>query len=186
MRISDCAGSQGEAATDLSEVVMGLHWDPVEGRGAGAADLDAACVLFGEQGRMLDVIHPGRPHSADGSVVHTGDSRAGASPWDDERIFVFLDALPDSVSALSFVVISPGGGSLNEVRGAHCHVSDHASERQWMRLDLATLDSRAAHCVASLHRGPTGWRLSADAHAMPPGLLAELSRLVARGKVGEP
>lgn len=187
MGITVHAGSQcgvhGGAQADLKEIVMGLHWDPPEdGVSAAPADLDAVCVLFNAQGGVLDVIHPGHPRSANGSVVHTGDSRTGASEWDDERIFVFLEALPDAVSALTFVVIITEGRGFSEVRGASCHVSDYATERECVRLDLTTLDARMVHCVATFYRGPTYWRMSMDAHATHGSFLADLLLLVASGK----
>ena len=190
MQITDHAGSQsgvhGGAEADLNEIVMGLHWDPPEeGVSAAPADLDAVCVLFNAQGRVLDVIHPGHPRSANGSVVHTGDSRTGASAWDDERIFVFLEALPDAVSALTFVVVITGGRGFSEVRGASCHVSDYVTERECVRVALTTLDARTAHCVATLYRGSTDWSMSMDAHAMHGSLLANLLLLVASGKSGQ-
>ena len=176
-----------DADFDLKEIVMGLHWDvQQDGVTVDPADLDAVCVLFGKQRRVLEVIHPGHPRNSDGSVVHTGDSRTGAREWDNERIFVFLDALPAAVSALTFVVVSTGSRGFIEVLGASCHVSDHATEREWVRLDLTALDGRTAHCVATFYRGPTGWSMSTDAHPTDGSLLADLLILVANGKSGEP
>lgn len=191
MRIDDRMIAQdrvlADADPDLKEIVMGLHWDPQQrGVTSGPADLDALCVLFDDQRRVLEVIHPGHPRNANGSVVHTGDSRTGAGVWDDERIFVFLEALPAAVSALTFVVVSTGDRGFSEVRGASCHVSDHATEREWIRLDLTTLDARTAHCVATFCRGPTGWSMSTDAHTACGSLLADLLLLVASGKSGGP
>ena len=94
-----------DAELDLKEIVMGLHWDPPqEGVATDPENLDALCVLYDEQRRMLEIIHPGHPRNANGSVIHTGDSRTGASEWDDERIFVFLEALP----AVPRAVLSAG------------------------------------------------------------------------------
>jgi tellurium resistance protein TerZ len=158
---------------DPNEIVMGLHWHPQEpGARAGRtpANLDASCVLFDEEGRVVEVVHPGRPSNANGSVLHTGDSRTGASEWDDERIFVFLEALPDSVSALAFVVASADGRVFSEVPGASCHVSDRITEREWIRLDLTALGKHGEHRVATLRRGPKGWQISPDAQGVcgPP------------------
>ncbi|MBI1942712.1 MAG: TerD family protein [Betaproteobacteria bacterium] len=144
---------------------MGLHWDPPEGAAADPADLDALCVLFDAQGRVLEAVHPGRPRSADGGVVHTGDSRNGANHWDDERIFVFLEALPDDVAKLALLVASASGHAFHEVRGAVCHVSDNASDLEWLRLDLTALQGERAHTVATLHRAAAGWRIDADQQA---------------------
>jgi stress response protein SCP2 len=160
-------GNNAEA--DLKEIVMGLHWHPQERHataGKEPANLDALCALFDEEGRVLEIIHPGRPSNANGSIVHTGDSPAGASAWDDERIFVFLEALPEAVSALVFVVASANGRGFGEVPGASCHVSDCITEREWIRLDLTTLGPCLAHSVATVRRSPTGWRISPDAQAV--------------------
>lgn len=154
---------------DLKEVVMGLHWHPQEpdaSGGRGPANLDALCVLFDEEGCVLEVVHPGRLSNANGSVVHTGDSPAGASAWDDERIFVFLEMLPDSVSALAFVVASANGRVFSEIPGASCHVSDRVTEREWIRLDLTALGRHEEHQVATLRRCLAGWQLSSDAQVL--------------------
>lgn len=154
---------------DLEEIVMGLHWHPQEpdaSAGRAPANLDALCVLFSAEGRAVEVIHPGHPSNANGSVLHTGDSPTGASTWDDERIFVFLEALPDSVSALAFVVASANGHAFSEVPGASCHVSDRVTDREWIRLDLTALGKHTEHRVATLRRSPAGWQMSPDAQAV--------------------
>src|SRR5688572_2562453 len=93
------ARSDDGARLDPSQIVMGLHWDPPQEDAVGEPDdLDALCVLLDTQGGVVEVIHPDHPRNLNGSVVHTGDSRTGASTWDDERIFVFLEALPETVS----------------------------------------------------------------------------------------
>lgn len=154
---------RNERQADLKEIVMGLHWHPQK-PGAGAsrrpANLDAQCAMFGGEERLVELIYPGRLSNANGSVLHTGDSRAGASDWDDERIFVFLEALPDSVCALAFIVKSADGRAFGEVPGASCHVSDRLTEHEWLRLDLTSLGRRKEHCVAILRRSPAGWRMS--------------------------
>lgn len=190
MRITDHAGPQGgadaDAQADLKEIVMGLHWDPPEvGAAADPADLDALCVLFDAQGGILEVIHPGHPRNGDGSVIHTGDSRTGASAWDDERIFVFLEALPPAVAALSFVVVSTTGRAFHEIRGAFCHVSDRASEDQRLRLDLTALAGCSDHAVATLRRGAAGWRMSMEAQTAQDDLLPRLRTLLQDAKRAE-
>ena len=167
---NECHGGLSDTASavhevDLKEIVMGLRWHPQEpgaSAGLGPADLDALCVLFDEEGCVLEVVHPGRPSNANGSVVHTGDSRIGASEWDDERIFVFLEALPDSVSAISFVVASANGHVFSKISGASCHVSDRVTEREWLRLDLTALGKQEEHRVATIRRASVGWELFSD------------------------
>ena len=171
------------AKPDLKEVVMGLHWTPPDaGAATEPADLDAMCVLFDADRRVLEVVSAIHPRNADSSVIHTGDSRTGTSEWDDERIFVFLDALPEAISSVAFVVISATGRVFSEVRGASCHVSDHVTEQEWIRLQLTELGQRTAHCVATLQRGPAGWRLSREPEAVNAELMAALLSSIARGK----
>ena len=173
-----------DADIDLKEIVMGLHRDVQQDGVTVSADLDAVCVLFGKQRRVLEVIHPGHPRNSDGSVVHTGDSRTGAREWDNERIFVFLDALPAAVSALIFIG-GTGSRGFIEVLGASCHVSDHATEREWVRLDLTALDgARTLRCppfTAARRAGACPRTRTTDG-----SLLADLLILVANGKSGEP
>jgi len=172
---------------ELAEIVMGLHWDAPEDRATGEpVDLDALAVLLDAGHRVLEIIHPGRARNANGSVVHTGDSTTGTSAWDDERIFVFLDALPASVAAIRFVVISATGRPFSEARGATCHVSDHSTEHELVRCDLTALEGQAACCVASVSRAPSRWSVSTGRHAADEALCADLLTLVRRGKETKP
>lgn len=160
---------------ELKEVVLGLHWDPpAEGVNARPENLDAVCLLLGSDQQVIEIIHPGHPRNANGSVVHTGDSPTGASAWDDERIFVFLEALPPAVSTVAFIVSSASGGAFSEIRGASCHVSDHATEHRWIDLALTDLGPKTSHCVAALHRGPAGWELTSGAQVANEDCLAHL------------
>ncbi|OGA44801.1 MAG: hypothetical protein A3F74_06105 [Betaproteobacteria bacterium RIFCSPLOWO2_12_FULL_62_58] len=163
-----------DAELDLKEIVMGLHWDPPqEGVATDPENLDALCVLYDEQRRMLEIIHPGHPRNANGSVIHTGDSRTGASEWDDERIFVFLEALPAAVSTIAFVAASATGRAFSGICGASCHISDRVTEREWVRIELTTLGRHTAHCIAALRRGPAGWKISSDAQTGCGGFFSE-------------
>lgn len=185
-RKAESHGTQCKEATpELKEIVLGLHWDPPNGSTfRPTADLDALCVLCDSQGRALEVVHPGNPCGAQGSVIHTGDSRTGASSWDDERIFVFLDPLPQTVSLLIFVVASAAGHSFDEVPGALCHLSDRLSETEWLREDLTTLVGQSIHVVATLQRTGAGWSIAKDSHAAEAELLAKVRRMLDQPKGG--
>lgn len=186
MQPEDDAGASGLARVVLKEVVLGLHWDPpAEGARVQPPDLDALCVLLDAQGGPMEVIHPGRLRTADDSVVHTGDALTGASLWDDERIFVFLDALPAAVCTVAFFVVSATGHAFHAVRGAWCHVSDHASGREWFRKDLTLLEGCLGEVVCTLRRNATGWTVSTDTRGVPMGLVAELGALQVPGEGGD-
>ncbi len=169
---------QKDEKPELKEVVMGLHWDPpVEGVNLNPENLDALCVLLDQEEQIVEIIHPGNPRSTNGSVVHTGDSRTGASKWDDERIFVFLEALPSNVTTLLFIVASATGFPIRKVRGAACHISDHATEYQWVNIALTTLDKQTTYCVATLSRSLTGWKISSTAQSINRELEVKSSAL---------
>ncbi len=186
MQHVDDAGAPGLARVVLKEVVLGLHWDPpAEGARAQPPDLDALCVLLDAQGELVDLVHPGRLRTANDSVIHTGDALTGASLWDDERIFVFLDALPASVCTVAFFVVSASGHPFHDVRGAWCHLSDHASGREWLRKDLTLLEGRLGEAVCTLRRNQTDWTVSSDTCAVPMGLAAELGAIQVRGPGGD-
>lgn len=157
------AGTQVAAQRQLESgaIVMGLRWNaPAQDARVQPADLDALCVLFDAQDNLLDIIHPGRPRNADGTVVHTGDSKDGAGDWDNERIFVFLQALPPQVKKLVFMVATASDRPLDTVAGASCHVSDPYNDTELMRIDLTTLVGKKSHHFAVASRGPLGWRLN--------------------------
>jgi len=173
----------GGHGSRLKDVVMGLQWDPPSGDSPGhPADLDALCVLFDADGRVLEVIHPARPRSVDGSVIHTGDSRNGAGDWDDERIFVFLEALPETVSKVSFIAMSAAGRSFDGIPGAHCHVSDQVDDVPLVCVDLTVLFGRTMHVVAALCRNAAGWQFSSQSPVDERVLFAELAMLVGSAK----
>lgn len=162
---------------------MGLHWAPQsDARSDRPADLDAICLLLAVDEQVLEVIHPGHTRSADGGVVHSGDSRTGASHWDDERIFVFLEALADEVSKVAFLVSSATGKSFDAIAGARCHLSDRISDIPWIRVDLTALRGQTTHTVAVLCRDAVGWRFSTDGVMDRGSLSAALAMLSRSGK----
>ena len=170
-----CDRANPGAEIDVKDCAWGWQGaPPQEGVSAVPDDLDALCVLFDERRCVLEVIHPGHPRNANGSVIHTGDSQTGAGEWDDERIFIFLEALPEAVSAFAFIVASFTARTFSDIRGASCHVSDCVTERELIRLELSALEGQTACCVAALHRSPDGWQISTDAQAVDGGLMAEL------------
>ena len=166
------------AGHQLDEIVFGLRWDSPEGKhGAEPLDLDAVCVLLDERLNTAQVIHAAHPRTEDDSVIHTGDSSAGASAWDDERIFVFLQMLPANISWLVFFVMRATAEALLEPRGAFCHISDRISEKVWAKFDLPSFSESSIHAVATLSRGENGWRITNRTPLLNKDVYLRLSRL---------
>ncbi len=151
-----------EPPAEFGELVIGLRWDAMQSRyGATtmAVDLDIACLLLDRDSHIIEVIHPGNPRYANDSIIHTGDSTTGAGEWDDERIFVFPAAVPQFVAALTFAAASISGRPFADIPGSICHVSDHATEREWIRCELAQLGATSACAIATLYRAAGAWRI---------------------------
>ncbi|HEY9446518.1 MAG TPA: TerD family protein [Burkholderiales bacterium] len=176
----------GRRVAISGDLVMGLRWnghEPGTQMITRRPDLDAFCVLFDVHGRSVDLVHPGRTRNGNGSVVHTGDSTTGASEWDDERIFVFLDALPEEISMLAFVVRSATGDVFRDVPGASCHVSDAITECAYLRADLYPYGYSIARCMAALSRRPDGWEILDRNEAGHVAISAESLVLATEGKL---
>jgi len=172
-----------EGEWELRELVFGLHWDPPgEESSAPVADLDAICAVVGQKGDLLEIVHPGHPRNANGSIVHTGDARTGTSEWDDERVFIFLEALPAAASKLVLAVSSANGISFEYIPGAQCHVSDRLSETPQVRIDLTALHGQTLHVAAIVCRDVDGWRVEPGASMDEAATLAELRLRLRRSK----
>ena len=79
-----------EGGAGLSTVVMGLGWDAIATKGffgfgstPQEIDLDASCLMFDEQGALIDSVWFRQLKSKDGSIKHTGDNRTGDGYGDD-------------------------------------------------------------------------------------------------------
>jgi tellurium resistance protein TerZ len=179
--------AEHDVAIDVKELVVGLRWDPAEnGRHAfdPPVDLDVSCVLFDEDGRVVEIVHPRRPRNANNSVIHTGDSTTGAGRWDDESIFIFPEAVPEPVSSLTFVVAGVNGGSFDPVPRASCHVSDRVTESERLRVELNDIAPGSVHCVATLYRSESGWKIHSGAKnpEAQARIKAEMMPLIAGAK----
>jgi len=168
----------GHLPLEMKEIVMGLHWDPPKRSAtASTADLDALCVLFDAEDRVLEVVHPGNERAADNCVIHTGDSKNGSSAWDDERIFVFLEALPATVRKIAFVVLSQTDCPFDRVGGAYGHISDRITETELLRVELTLLKGKTGHAIATVQRNASGWRIVECEPSLTGDLIARLRQL---------
>jgi stress response protein SCP2 len=148
----------------LNEVVFGVQWNESsadEPDIARKVDLDASCILLDVRNEVVDIVHPGKPRNANGSVVHTGDCKSGGGSWDRERIYVFLNALPEQVRTILFVVTSVNRVSFEQIGSVRCHVTDHATEQSLFEIDLGRLSSCTADVVARLLQVDGAWQLEA-------------------------
>jgi tellurium resistance protein TerZ len=157
-----------EAGTQLSQIIMGLGWDPVKkkglfgfGGGSQEVDLDASCIMFDEQGAQTDAVWFRQLKSKDGSITHTGDNRTGEGDGDDEQIIVNLTTVPANVKSLVFTVNSFTGQNFSQVENATCRIINASNNQEVARFNLSTLGNHNAQIMVKLYRHGGEWKLHA-------------------------
>lgn len=157
-----------EAGVKLTNITMGLAWDPVKSKGLFGfgsknqeVDLDASCILFDDQGRQADAAWFRQLKSRDGSIVHNGDNRTGAGDGDDEQISVDLTRVPANIKSLVFTVNSFTGQNFSQVENATCRIVNASNNQEVARFNLSTLGSHNAQIMAKLYRHGDEWKMHA-------------------------
>ncbi|KLD71388.1 MULTISPECIES: TerD family protein [Xanthomonas] len=164
-------------APGLSEVVVGLGWDPRATDGS-EFDLDASAFLLKPDGKVPDdssFIFYNNKTSADGSVVHQGDNRSGAGEGDDEQIAVSLNGVPAAVDKVSFAVTIHEAESRRQsfgmVGNAYIRVVNKADNKELARYDLTEDGStETAMIFGELYRNGTDWKFRAVGQGFKGGL----------------
>jgi tellurium resistance protein TerZ len=131
------------------------------GGGGDAIDLDASCLIFDRNGRLLDTVWFGQLKSRDGSIVHTGDNLTGEGEGDDEQIRVDLQALPAETATLVFTVSSFRGDTFDRIENAYCRLVNGAGGTEMARFDLTGGGSHTGQIMAKLSRTGGGWQMKA-------------------------
>jgi len=162
-----------ESGGALTKVVMGLGWDAKKvsvgllkgmfggGGASDSIDLDASCVLFDEQNKVVDTVWFRQLKSRDGSIVHTGDNRTGDGDGDDEQIIVALDKVPANVKSLVFTVSSFTGQTFDAIDNAFCRLVDSSTNNEVARYTLSSQGSHTAQIMAKVYRHNGEWKMHA-------------------------
>ena len=157
-----------EAGVQLTQIIMGLGWDPVKkkglfgfGGGSQEVDLDASCIMFDEQGAQTDAVWFRQLKSKDGSIIHTGDNRTGEGDGDDEQIIVNLNNVPSNIKSLVFTVNSFTGQNFSQVENATCRIINASNNQEVARFNLTTLGNHNAQIMVKLYRHSGEWKMHA-------------------------
>ncbi|MDO9106634.1 MAG: TerD family protein [Methylovulum sp.] len=161
-----------ESGGTLNKVIMGLGWDAKKvsvgllkgmfgGGGSESIDLDASCVVFDDNNKVLDTVWFKQLKSRDGSIVHTGDNRTGDGDGDDEQIIVDLEKVPANVKALVFTVNSFTGQTFDAVENAYCRMVDNSNKSEIARYTLSAQGPHSAQIMAKLYRHNGEWKMHA-------------------------
>ncbi|MBN3796471.1 TerD family protein [Burkholderia sp. Ac-20392] len=169
--------SLSKEAPGLSEVVVGLGWDPRVTDGT-EFDLDASIFVTGESGKVLSdasFIFYNNKKSADGSVEHLGDNRSGQGDGDDEQVNVKLTGLATDVKKLVFAVTIHDAEarkqSFGQVSNAYIRVVNKADSKEIARYDLSEdASTETAMIFGELYRHNDEFKFKAIGQGFTGGL----------------
>ena len=164
-------------APGLSEVLVGLGWDPRVTDGT-EFDLDASIFVTGESGKVLSdagFIFYNNKKSADGSVEHLGDNRSGQGDGDDEQVVVKLTGLAADVKKLVFAVTiheaESRKQSFGQVSNAFIRVVNKADGKEIARYDLSEdASTETAMIFGELYRHNDEFKFNAIGQGFAGGL----------------
>jgi stress response protein SCP2 len=147
-------------APALTQVVMGLGWDPAaQGKDI---DLDASVIAYDAGGAAQETVWFMQLEGFGGAIQHAGDSLTGEGDGDDEQIKVDLSRLPTAVHGLVFVITSFRGHKFTDVRNAFCRLVDGRSGTELVRFDLSESKPNTGVVMATLTRSASGhWVMAA-------------------------
>lgn len=169
--------SLSKEAPGLSEVIVGLGWDPRVTDGT-EFDLDASIFITGENGKVLNdssFIFYNNKTSQDGSVEHLGDNRSGAGDGDDEQVNVKLTGLAADVKKLVFAVTIHDAESrkqsFGQVGNAYIRVVNKADGKELARYDLSEdASTETAMIFGELYRHNDEFKFKAIGQGFAGGL----------------
>ncbi|KAA0943155.1 MULTISPECIES: TerD family protein [unclassified Pseudomonas] len=169
--------SLSKEAPGLTEVVVGLGWDPRVTDGT-EFDLDASVFVVGENGKVLDdnsFIFYNNKKTADGSVEHMGDNRSGAGEGDDEQVTVKLTSLAPLVKKLVFAVTIHDAETrkqtFGQVANSFIRVVNKADGKELARFDLSEdASTETAMIFGELYRSGEEFKFKAIGQGFAGGL----------------
>lgn len=169
--------SLSKEAPGLTEVIVGLGWDPRVTDGT-EFDLDASVFVTGENGKVLNdasFIFYNNKTSADGSIEHLGDNRSGQGDGDDEQVNVKLNGLGADVKKLVFAVTIHDAEarkqSFGQVGNAYIRVLNKADGKEIARFDLSEdASTETAMIFGELYRHNDEFKFKAIGQGFVGGL----------------
>ncbi|MBN3744184.1 TerD family protein [Burkholderia sp. Se-20373] len=169
--------SLSKEAPGLSDIVVGLGWDPRVTDGT-EFDLDASIFVTGENGKVLNdasFIFYNNKKSADGSIEHLGDNRSGQGDGDDEQVNVKLTGLAADVKKLVFAVTIHDAEarkqSFGQVSNAYIRVVNKADSKEIARYDLSEdASTETAMIFGELYRHNDEFKFKAIGQGFTGGL----------------
>ncbi|KAB2952599.1 TerD family protein [Heliorestis acidaminivorans] len=181
-----------KGASGISELIVGLGWDPVKKSGGGLLsglfgggggqdiDCDASVLMLQEGDRLHEAVYFGQLKSKCKSVVHTGDNLTGDGDGDDEQIFVSLNKIPSSIHKLVFVVniyqAVQRKQDFGMIQNAFIRIVNKNNNVELCRYDLTENYSKQTALIAGeVYRYQGEWKFAAIGQGTTDPSLKELA-----------
>ncbi|MBC8014803.1 MAG: TerD family protein [Sporomusaceae bacterium] len=167
----------------LSELIIGLGWDPVEKSGGGGGgflgglfgskkedfDCDASVLLLDSNGKLTrkeHMIYFGNLKSPCGSITHLGDNRTGGGDGDDEQVLIQLNKVSSDVHKIVFVVniydCQKRKQDFGMIKNAFIRVVNKGNMQEITRYDLTeSYAGKTALIVGEVYRHQGEWKFGA-------------------------
>ena len=166
----------------LSELIVGLGWDPVEQSGGSGGilgglfgskksefDCDASVLLLDADGKFTRKEHMiffNNLKSPCGSVTHLGDNRTGGGEGDDEQVLIQLQKVPADIHKIVFVVniydCQKRKQDFGMIKNAFIRVVNKASMQEITRFNLTeNYAGKTALIVGEVYRHQGEWKFAA-------------------------
>lgn len=156
---------------DLSQITIGIGWDPTGGRNM---DLDASCILLNKDGKLAeqkDLVYFGDKTHTSGKVWSTGDNTTGEGKGDDEQIIAKLETIDPKYDKLVFFANIYNGKSkgqrFSDIDNAYVRAMD-AKGREIARYVISNnpdLQNKYSFIFAEVYRTSNGWEFKAIGEA---------------------
>lgn len=148
----------------LTNVFMGLGWDPASGE--GEIDLDASCIAYNESKEEVETIYFGNLTNNDGTIKHSGDNLTGEGDGDDEVINVDLSRISNEISTLVFTINSYSGQTFKEVVNCFARLVDTETNKELCKYLLTDSAPSTAMVMAKIYRYNGVWKINAMGNAL--------------------
>lgn len=166
-----------KGSTNLSEVMVGLGWDPVEKKGgflsslfgASNIDCDASVLLLNGNDKLKnqkDVVYFRNLKNSNQSIVHMGDNLTGDGAGDDEQIMLHLNKIPSDVKKIVFVVNIYDCKNRNQdfgmIKNAYIRILDKNTNSEMCKFNLTEdYAGKTSIIVGEVYRNDTEWKFNA-------------------------
>lgn len=183
----------------LSEIKVGLGWDPVKqsggflkslfGSGSADIDCDASIFLLDKDSNPIDLVYFGNLRTRNDSIIHTGDNLTGDGDGDDEVILVDLERISDRVDKLLFVVniydCIRRKQHFGMIENAYIRIIDVKGRSEIARYNLSDdYNSKTALVVGEIYRYNGTWKFSAIGEGTNDTGLSDMKKNLERKAYG--